>query len=320
MFKDTWSYYIRWRLSCPFVTMRQGNYTEVMEHVRSEDQYKRDQYQKTKIEARRLSAEAVRRKAEANGAQRKRSKRHLALHDSDGRAKIDAAIVSGADGRAGRIARQLEGRVSQVLEELDSYHIERRYDPHFWLPGSRAERPVLIHLDPAVVSMGERTLKIPELTIQRDDKIAINGANGTGKSTLIRTILEKSTLPQDHLIYIPQEIDAEESARIMSVVNNLPADELGQVMTIVSCLGTRPHRLVGNDDVSPGELRKVLLALGIARKPWLIVMDEPTNHLDLPAIECLENALAECPCALLIVSHDKRFISRVANTEWNLPF
>ena len=50
----------------------------------------------------------------------------------------------------------------------------------------------------------------------------------------------------------------------------------------------------------------------------LIVMDEPTNHLDLPSIECLEAALVACPCGLLMVSHDLRFLRRVAQTWWTI--
>jgi ATPase subunit of ABC transporter with duplicated ATPase domains len=65
-------------------------------------------------------------------------------------------------------------------------------------------------------------------------------------------------------------------------------------------------------------VRKLLLALGIARQPHLIVMDEPTNHLDLPSIECLEQALEDCPCGLLLVSHDERFLGSLTRTRWHL--
>ena len=47
-------------------------------------------------------------------------------------------------------------------------------------------------------------------------------------------------------------------------------------------------------------------------------MDEPTNHLDLPSIECLEKALSECPCGLLLVSHDLRFLNRLTDTRWEI--
>jgi len=47
-------------------------------------------------------------------------------------------------------------------------------------------------------------------------------------------------------------------------------------------------------------------------------MDEPTNHLDLPSIEALESALTDCPCALLLVSHDQRFLEAICDIEWRL--
>ena len=68
---------------------------------------------------------------------------------------------------------------------------------------------------------------------------------------------------------------------------------------------------------SPGEVRKILLAIGIANAPHLIVMDEPTNHLDLPSIECLEQALVDSPCGLLLVSHDRHFLDALTHKQWH---
>jgi ATPase subunit of ABC transporter with duplicated ATPase domains len=89
-------------------------------------------------------------------------------------------------------------------------------------------------------------------------------------------------------------------------------------MTVVSRLGSRPAGLLDSSEPSPGELRKLLLGIGIARHPYLIIMDEPTNHLDLPSIECLEEALAECPCGLLLVSHDRQFLQGLTRIRWNI--
>ncbi len=75
---------------------------------------------------------------------------------------------------------------------------------------------------------------------------------------------------------------------------------------------------VQTGEPSPGEVRKLLLALGVAREAQLIVMDEPANHLDLPSIQCLEEALLPCPCGLLMVSHDLVFLRRLTATRWDL--
>jgi ATPase subunit of ABC transporter with duplicated ATPase domains len=90
------------------------------------------------------------------------------------------------------------------------------------------------------------------------------------------------------------------------------------MMTVVSCLGSRPQRLLESVEPSPGEIRKILLATGIANVPQLIIMDEPTNHLDLPSIECLEQALVDCPCGLFLVSHDRRFLDALARKRWHI--
>ena len=101
-------------------------------------------------------------------------------------------------------------------------------------------------------------------------------------------------------------------------MRTLGNEQLGHLMTIVSRLGSRPQRLLETMDPSPGEVRKLLLALGITRAPHLIIMDEPTNHLDLPSIHCLETALQECPCALVLVSHDQYFLDRLATIRWHI--
>ncbi len=125
-------------------------------------------------------------------------------------------------------------------------------------------------------------------------------------------------VPEERVTYLPQEIDVESSRDIMVKTRGLPKDVLGHMMTVVSRLGSRPHRLLESMEPSPGETRKILLAMGIAHATHLIIMDEPTNHLDLPSIECLEEALRDCPCGLLLVSHDRRFLESLTGTRWHI--
>jgi ATPase subunit of ABC transporter with duplicated ATPase domains len=90
------------------------------------------------------------------------------------------------------------------------------------------------------------------------------------------------------------------------------------MMTLVSRLGSRPERLLESATPSPGEIRKMLLAMGIIKAPQIIIMDEPTNHLDLPSIECLEQVLKDCVCGPLLVSHDRPFLDAVTRSSWQM--
>lgn len=150
------------------------------------------------------------------------------------------------------------------------------------------------------------------------DRVALTGPNGAGKSTLVRHIVGQLALPGERVVYLAQEIDAADARATVRAVRALPKARLGEVMSAVGSLGSEPQRLMETDQPSPGELRKLLLALGLANSPHLIVMDEPTNHLDLPSIECLEEALSACPSALLLVSHDVRFLDRLTRTRWEI--
>jgi len=206
-----------------------------------------------------------------------------------------------------------------VEKKLGKIKVKKRYELGIWLPGSRSKRNLLFHLRPGRVVLGPgRYLDFPELSMGPTDRIALTGPNGAGKSTLVRHILDCLNLEEEHLVYLPQEIDLVASRTLITQVCSLPDETLGHLMTIVSRLGSRPQRLIDSIEPSPGEARKLLLARGVTRRPYLIVMDEPTNHLDLPSIECFEDALADCPCGLLLVSHDMLFLKHLTTIRWHI--
>jgi ATPase subunit of ABC transporter with duplicated ATPase domains len=152
--------------------------------------------------------------------------------------------------------------------------------------------------------------------------VAITGANGAGKSTLLGALLGRLPLAEGtaslgsgvHLGEVDQVralfLGEEPLARAFGrEVPDLPDAE---VRTLLAKFGLRAdHVLRPAGTLSPGERTRAALALLQARGVNVLVLDEPTNHLDLPAIEQLEQALADYTGTLLLVTHDRRMLEAV---------
>lgn len=301
----------------PIVVVRPGGYSKGTGLSEEEDLTLRRKYETRKNALKKLRYEARRRRDLAKHS--KLSKRGIAKHDHDAKAKINGARVTGKDAIGGKLLRQLDGRLAHLQDELESIRVTKQYSVGIWLPSSVSRRDVLLNLPPHTVPLGgQKKLMCPQLVLRPTDRLALTGPNGGGKSTLLRNLLPLLNAPPQQVTYVPQEIDAQQCRDILIQAQNLPHEQLGHLMTIVSRLGSRPYRLLESMEPSPGEARKLLLALGMTHKPHIIIMDEPTNHMDLPSIECLEAALADCPCCLLLVSHDRRFLEKLTEKEWRI--
>lgn len=307
----------------PTATVRPGGVTDGEREDRREQEFARDRDEQARGEARRLrdsahrQFEAAQQLAAKNKAARNRK---IPANDHDGRAKRNLAKLTGKDAWAVTKSASLAKRASKAEAARSRLHPRKEYETGFWLDGSEASsRNVVLAVEAGAIGIGGgRTLRFPDLRVAPSDRIALTGPNGIGKTTLLRHILKFANVPEEKLLVVPQEITAEESAKILAEAKSLHDDMLGRVMTSVSRLGSRPGRLLQSEVPSPGEVRKLLLALGVNRGIHLLVMDEPTNHLDLSGIECLEEALVDCPCAMIVVSHDRRFLSRIVEKEWRL--
>ena len=310
-------------LDPPSAVLRPGGVTEALEQQENEETAARSANDALRQTENRLRAEAQRRRVVADqkaAASRGSRQKKIPANDHDGRAQRSLAKMTGKDAYAGKMVAQMRQRAGKIAKERSGIAVKKRYETGIWVDGaSFMTRDFLLRLPAGELSRGGgRRLRFPDLEIGGASRIALTGANGLGKSTLVRHVLAHLRLPEEKLVTVPQEISAEDSRALLDTVKRLPNEELGRVMITISRLGSRPARLLESALPSPGEVRKLLLALGIVRGPHLIVMDEPTNHMDLPGILCLEEALADCPCAVLLVSHDEDFLEKIAETEWRL--
>ncbi|HEX6286918.1 MAG TPA: ATP-binding cassette domain-containing protein, partial [Acidimicrobiia bacterium] len=162
------------------------------------------------------------------------------------------------------------------------------------------------HLGPLTAG-GTTIIDHVDIGVERADRIWLRGRNGVGKTTLLRALVADADLPVDKLLYLEQEMTPEQVAEVMRETATLEPKQRGEVLALVALLGVDPRVLLASRSPSPGEARKLAMALGLGRGSWLVALDEPTNHLDLPSIERLQAALASYPGALIVVSHDDEF-------------
>jgi macrolide transport system ATP-binding/permease protein len=299
--------------------LRAGSFSSAWEERKRETQEMRDRYTNERRSLERLKREESRRRQLAAQQHARRSKKGIPIKDHDARFKKNRARISGKDGVGGKLLRQMDGRLSQAETRLDSFRTAKDRKLGIHVETSRSKSDALFVAEPCALPLGaHRQLFLPDLVIEPGSRIGITGPNGCGKSTLVRHVLGHMRAEVDRVICIPQEIRVEESAALHRKMLDLPKNELGLVLSVVSRLGTRPDQLIESQLPSPGETRKLMLALGIHSSPSLIIMDEPTNHMDIPSIECIEDALADTVCALLLVSHDRRFLGALCTQYWRI--
>ena len=299
------------------VVMRPGGYTQAREQAACDTKTVQRQRRDVKREAARIQAEAARRHNEASKSDAKRSARHLDAKDHDGKGRIKLAVYTGKDGVAGKLSSRMDARLEKVRQTLEEAHVDKQYAGDIWMDAEASPRKVLVRMEAGELAQGEHCLRIPDLAVGNAEHIGIAGVNGSGKTTLLTALMRR--VPDDlSTLFIPQEIGSRLAARIMASLHEASPGERGRVLSIVAQLNSDPDRILDGDELSPGELRKLMLAKGILRHPVLIAMDEPTNHLDVGSIEALERVFVAYPGALVLVSHDERLLEKATDFRWCL--
>lgn len=299
------------------IVVRPGGVSAGLREAEREGESARREHEQAKEELARLRREARARRALADSAHARLSGRGLSAKDSDGRGKLRRARVSGKDAVGGKLLRQMESRIAAAEARLSESGAPPAQRLGITIAGAAARRDSFFRLDAGEIPLGVgRKLTLPALSMSPGDRIALTGPNGSGKSTLIRAIAAAARAHA--VLYLPQELPRELLGSLRSRLSGLDSRSRGEVLSAVKRLGSEPERLLESARPSPGEARKLLLALALGEGSELILLDEPTNHMDLPSILCLEEALKACPSSLLFVTHDMRFAGRLASIRWSV--
>jgi len=186
--------------------------------------------------------------------------------------------------------------------------------------------PLLQLRDIALTFGGTPLLSGAELSVSSGERVSLVGRNGSGKSTLLKIAAglveaDRGSIflqPGALLRYLPQESDFSGFASTLAYVEAglRPGDDDPHAARyLLEQLG-----LTGREDpahLSGGEARRAALARVLAPNPDILLLDEPTNHIDLTTIEWLESELASRRTAMVIISHDRRFLSTLSrSTVW----
>lgn len=296
--------------------MRHNPYSVAKAEREKEMGYHREQVEQQDREIKKLKRQVRVQRQKADRSDGRVSKRHIDPKDIDAKKKIELAVLTGKDATDGKILERYKSRLTQAQDKRGE--ICREFATGIVIKSGEYRRLFPITIEPGVLTVGEECrVQFPRLVIAGGEKIGITGSNGSGKSSFIRYLVRNSVWPSGALLYIPQEIGREESEALMARVRALDTDIKGELMALIVRLGSDPSLLLQSALPSPGETRKLMLALGMAEHPGLIIMDEPTNHMDLIATESLESALQAYDGAVLLVSHDRIFLEHVTTREWH---
>lgn len=227
-------------------------------------------------------------------------------------------------------AKQAQSRVKMLEKmELVDAVIDENARVNFKFQFSTQPGRHILHLDNITKHYGpKRILTHADVRLERGDKVALIGANGRGKSTLLRIISGSEPLNDGRRTLghnVSFSFYAQHQLESLSVEDTLldelkhanPTKTEGELRGVLGCF------LFSNDEVfkkikvlSGGEKSRVALAKVLLSQANFLLLDEPTNHLDMQSVNILIQALEQYEGTYVVVSHDRFFVSQIANKIW----
>jgi ATP-binding cassette subfamily F protein 3 len=226
-------------------------------------------------------------------------------------------------------ARQAQSKLKAIARLPAIEALVEDTPTHFSFPEPKALAPPLITLNRAAVGYGGvPVLREVSVRVDQEDRIALLGRNGNGKSTLAKLLAGRLDLLAGEMFRTPrltvgffaqhQEEDLVlDETPVAHMARALPRATPAQVRSQLARFGLDAERADTKvAALSGGEKARLLLALATREAPQLLILDEPSNHLDIDAREALVRALADYAGAVLLITHDPHLIELVAERLW----
>ncbi|GGD13058.1 ABC-F family ATP-binding cassette domain-containing protein [Aureimonas glaciei] len=228
-------------------------------------------------------------------------------------------------------AKQAQSRLKALerMKPLASV-IEEGVVPFSFEPPEKRPASPIIKMEKVSVGYGDAKPILSNLTlrIDTDDRIALLGANGNGKSTFAKLLAERLTAQSGEVTRAPglkiaffaqhqiDDLRPAESA-VQHVRRLMPDAPEAKVRGRVAKMGLATQKMdTPADDLSGGEKARLLMGLATFDAPNLLILDEPTNHLDIDSREALVRALNDFPGAVILISHDRHMVEATVDRLW----
>ncbi|UOQ92688.1 ATP-binding cassette domain-containing protein [Halobacillus shinanisalinarum] len=303
-----------WELAEGELKVYNGNYTFYHKQKQLETAKQYEDHEKYVKEKKRLE-HRIRKKQEQSQGMRKPPKRM-----SNSEWQLGKNKAAAKQKKVERVGKNLERRLER-LETVDKPFEWEKVKMDYYQVEPLHQTTVMTSEKLTARLPNKPLYTIESLTLKTGSKTALIGDNGCGKTTLVNQILKEDTtkwVSQAKIGYFQQDLTElpVDSTIYKYVSDQSPLDESTIRIILARLHFYREDVFKSIYSLSGGERVKVALARLLAGDYNLLILDEPTNHLDIEALQSLEKLIVDYPGTVLFITHDRRFIEKVADQLW----